>query len=107
MRSTHGSNSLNLLLTGALLSLLGLRGREGGGEGGGEGGEGGGEGGREGRGGRVFLFFFLFFVFIDFFFLFFSEMAKKYNMVIVSHILERDEEHGETIWNTAVGLFYD
>jgi beta-ureidopropionase len=33
---------------------------------------------------------------------FIREMAKKYNMVIVSHILERDEEHGETIWNTAV-----
>ena len=29
-------------------------------------------------------------------------MAKKYNMVIISPILERDEEHGETIWNTAV-----
>mmetsp|Transcript_32093 Transcript_32093/g.89855 ORF Transcript_32093/g.89855 Transcript_32093/m.89855 type:complete len:383 (+) Transcript_32093:85-1233(+) len=33
---------------------------------------------------------------------FVQEMAKAYNMVIVSHILERDEEHGDTIWNTAV-----
>lgn len=29
-------------------------------------------------------------------------MAKKHNMVIISPILERDEVHGETIWNTAV-----
>ncbi len=29
-------------------------------------------------------------------------MAKKYNMVIVSPILERDETHGGTLWNTAV-----
>jgi beta-ureidopropionase len=28
--------------------------------------------------------------------------AKKHNMVIVSPILERDMEHGQTIWNTAV-----
>lgn len=28
--------------------------------------------------------------------------ARKYNMVIISPILERDEAHGETIWNTAV-----
>jgi len=34
--------------------------------------------------------------------LFIKQMAKKYNMVIVSPILERDEEHGDTIWNTAV-----
>eukprot|EP00012_Vannella_robusta_P001783 CAMPEP_0206190154 /NCGR_PEP_ID=MMETSP0166-20121206/4584_1 /ASSEMBLY_ACC=CAM_ASM_000260 /TAXON_ID=95228 /ORGANISM="Vannella robusta, Strain DIVA3 518/3/11/1/6" /LENGTH=387 /DNA_ID=CAMNT_0053606185 /DNA_START=363 /DNA_END=1526 /DNA_ORIENTATION=- len=33
---------------------------------------------------------------------FIKGMAKKYNMVIISPILERDEEHGETIWNTAV-----
>jgi len=33
---------------------------------------------------------------------FIQKMAKKYNMVIVSPILERDEEHGDTIWNTAV-----
>ena len=31
-----------------------------------------------------------------------SELAKKYNMVIVSPILERDEVHGNTIHNTAV-----
>jgi beta-ureidopropionase len=31
-----------------------------------------------------------------------QKLAKKYNMVIVSSILERDEVHGETIWNTAV-----
>lgn len=29
-------------------------------------------------------------------------MAKKYNMVIVSPILERDEVHMGTLWNTAV-----
>jgi len=33
---------------------------------------------------------------------FLKEYAKKYNMVIVSPILERDSVHGETIWNTAV-----
>ncbi|EDW82829.1 uncharacterized protein Dwil_GK10205 [Drosophila willistoni] len=31
-----------------------------------------------------------------------SELAKAYNMVIIHSILERDVEHGETIWNTAV-----
>ena len=33
-------------------------------------------------------------------------MAKKHNMVIVSPILERDEAHADTIWNTAGTLFY-
>lgn len=33
---------------------------------------------------------------------FLSEIAAKYRMVIVSPILERDEEHGEILWNTAV-----
>jgi len=33
---------------------------------------------------------------------FLQELAKKYNMVIISPILERDEEHQDTIWNTAV-----
>ncbi|KAK9677410.1 hypothetical protein RND81_11G141500 [Saponaria officinalis] len=33
---------------------------------------------------------------------FLQELARKYNMVIVSPILERDVIHGETIWNTAV-----
>lgn len=33
---------------------------------------------------------------------FIQRMAVKYNMVIVSPILERDEVHGNTIWNTAV-----
>lgn len=33
---------------------------------------------------------------------FLREFAVKYNMVIVSPILERDEAHGDTIWNTAV-----
>jgi beta-ureidopropionase len=33
---------------------------------------------------------------------FLQELAQKYNMVIVSPILERDVNHGETIWNTAV-----
>merc|ERR1719247_3597132 len=31
-----------------------------------------------------------------------QEMARKYNMVIVSPILERDFAHGQTPWNTAV-----
>lgn len=31
-----------------------------------------------------------------------QELAKKHNMVIVSPILERDEVHGDTLWNTAV-----
>lgn len=29
-------------------------------------------------------------------------LAAKWRMVIVSPILERDEAHGDTIWNTAV-----
>ncbi|KAI4367190.1 hypothetical protein MLD38_022953 [Melastoma candidum] len=33
---------------------------------------------------------------------FLQKLAKKYNMVIVNPILERDVNHGETIWNTAV-----
>jgi beta-ureidopropionase len=31
-----------------------------------------------------------------------KKLAKKYNMVIISPILERDSVHGDTIWNTAV-----
>lgn len=31
-----------------------------------------------------------------------QEYAQKYKMVIINPILERDESHGETIWNTAV-----
>lgn len=31
-----------------------------------------------------------------------KELAKQYNMVIVSPILERDANHHDTIWNTAV-----
>uniref|UniRef100_A0A803YFW3 CN hydrolase domain-containing protein n=1 Tax=Meleagris gallopavo TaxID=9103 RepID=A0A803YFW3_MELGA len=31
-----------------------------------------------------------------------QELAKKYDMVVVSPILERDEIHGGTLWNTAV-----
>ncbi len=31
-----------------------------------------------------------------------QQYAQKYNMVIINSILERDEPHGETIWNTAV-----
>jgi len=34
--------------------------------------------------------------------LFLSELAAKYRMVIISPILERDEDHGDTLWNTAV-----
>ncbi|CAL5377666.1 unnamed protein product [Camellia sinensis] len=33
---------------------------------------------------------------------FLQDLARKYNMVIVSPILERDLKHGETLWNTAV-----
>ncbi|CAB3244728.1 unnamed protein product [Arctia plantaginis] len=33
---------------------------------------------------------------------FLQNLAIKYNMVIISPILERDETHGDTIWNTAV-----
>ncbi|RZC36975.1 beta-ureidopropionase, partial [Asbolus verrucosus] len=33
---------------------------------------------------------------------FLKELAKRHNMVIISPILERDELHGQTIWNTAV-----
>lgn len=33
---------------------------------------------------------------------FLQELAKKYNMVIVNPILERDIDHGEVLWNTAV-----
>ena len=33
--------------------------------------------------------------------MFYSQLAKKYNMVVVSPILERDELHS-TLWNTAV-----
>jgi hypothetical protein len=33
---------------------------------------------------------------------FLQALAKKWNMVIVSPILERDEAHGSVIWNTAV-----
>lgn len=33
---------------------------------------------------------------------FLQALARKYNMVIVSSILERDLNHGETIWNTAI-----
>jgi len=30
------------------------------------------------------------------------QLAKLHNIVIISPILERDEIHGDTIWNTAV-----
>ena len=33
---------------------------------------------------------------------FLSEYAKKYDMIIISPILERDENHGDVLWNTAV-----
>lgn len=33
---------------------------------------------------------------------FLQDFARKYNMVIINPILERDLKHGETIWNTAV-----
>ena len=30
------------------------------------------------------------------------QLAARYRMVIISPILERDEDHGDTLWNTAV-----
>ncbi|GLV36738.1 pyd3 [Carabus blaptoides fortunei] len=33
---------------------------------------------------------------------FLQQLAIEHNMVIVSPILERDEDHGDTIWNTSV-----
>jgi beta-ureidopropionase len=33
---------------------------------------------------------------------FLQKLARRHNMVLVSPILERDEKHGGTIWNTAV-----
>ncbi|CAO1352633.1 unnamed protein product [Diamesa tonsa] len=33
---------------------------------------------------------------------FLKDLAKKYNMVIISPILERDDDNGDTIWNTCV-----
>uniref|UniRef100_A0A7G3ADJ9 Beta-ureidopropionase n=2 Tax=Lutzomyia longipalpis TaxID=7200 RepID=A0A7G3ADJ9_LUTLO len=33
---------------------------------------------------------------------FLQPLAKQHNMVIISPILERDHEHGEVLWNTAV-----
>lgn len=40
--------------------------------------------------------------FSSFHILHFLQLAKKYNMVIVSPILERDESHGGVLANTAV-----
>lgn len=33
---------------------------------------------------------------------FLQELSVRYNMVIISPIIERDEEHGEVLWNTVV-----
>lgn len=33
---------------------------------------------------------------------FLQDLARKYNMVIVNPILERDVKHGEVLWNTSV-----
>lgn len=33
---------------------------------------------------------------------FLKDLAQKYNMVIISPILERDMNHGEVLWNTAI-----
>lgn len=33
---------------------------------------------------------------------FLQDLALRYNMVIISSILERDVSHGDTLWNTAV-----
>jgi beta-ureidopropionase len=34
-------------------------------------------------------------------------LAVKYNMVIISPILERDEAHGDVMWNAAVVINSD
>lgn len=34
--------------------------------------------------------------------IFYVQLAKQYNMVIISPILERDNVHSGTLWNTAV-----
>ena len=31
-----------------------------------------------------------------------QKLAQRHNCVIISPILERDEQHGDTVWNTAV-----
>lgn len=36
-----------------------------------------------------------------------KKLARDNNMVIISPILERDEDHGGTIWNTAVVISND
>lgn len=36
-----------------------------------------------------------------------KKLAQTHNMVIVSPILERDPNHGDTIWNTAVVISND
>jgi len=36
-----------------------------------------------------------------------QELAKTYNMVVIAPILERDEVHGDTVWNTAVVIEKD
>jgi len=36
-----------------------------------------------------------------------QKLAQRHNCVIISPILERDEEHGDTIWNTAVVIASD
>lgn len=38
---------------------------------------------------------------------FLSQLAEKYNMVIISPILERDSADGDTLWNTAVVINTD
>lgn len=38
---------------------------------------------------------------------FLKSYAKKFNMVVVSPILERDEDHMDTLWNTAVVIDRD
>lgn len=38
---------------------------------------------------------------------FLSEFARKHKMIIISPILERDVDHGDTLWNTAVVIDID
>ncbi|KAK0165361.1 hypothetical protein PV328_003879 [Microctonus aethiopoides] len=38
---------------------------------------------------------------------FLSEFARKHKMIIISPILERDVNHGDTLWNTAVVIDID
>ena len=50
----------------------------------------------------IYMFFLYFITLVCYLSPFGVQMAKKYNMVIVCPILERDDTHSHIIWNTAV-----